>query len=317
MNLNIPIYETVSGCKSILVAGMGGGFDILCGLPVYFELKHQGKNVHLASFSFSDIVTYHGGIELTQTLKGVSEENNQHTGYFPELHLSRWFSKTLHEKTVIWCFHKTGARPLLENYRILKDYLHADCIILVDGGIDSLIRGDEPGTGTLIEDAISLFAVNELEDVDTKIVGCIGLGIEPDLNYYHIFENIAALTEAGAFIGSCSLVPAMKSYELYQEAVTYVQSMPLQDPSVVNSSIVSAVQGHYANYHLTEKTKGSRLWISPLMPIYWFFSLPTVAKHNLYLSSLANTETFIQAMMTYMSFCEALKRRPREIIPLP
>jgi hypothetical protein len=134
MKLNIPIDDTLSGCESILIAGMGGGFDILCGLPIYFELKQRGMNAHLASFSFSDIVDYHDGIELTPTLKGVTEEHTRLTVYFPELHLSRWFSRALHEKTTIWCFHKTGARPLLENYRILKDYLSVDCIILVDGG---------------------------------------------------------------------------------------------------------------------------------------------------------------------------------------
>ena len=109
----------------------------------------------------------------------------------------------------------------------------------------------------------------------------------------------------------------MKSYQLYQEAVSYAQGMRLQDPSVVNSSIVSAVQGHYADYHMTEKTKGSRLWISPLMALYWFFDLRIVAKRNLYLQNLQNTDTFMEAMMSYMEFCEILRRRPLQRIPLP
>jgi hypothetical protein len=59
-------------------------------------------------------------------------------------------------------------------------------------------------------------------------------------------------------------------------------------------------QGYYGNHHLTEKTRGSRLWISPLMPIYWFFDLPTVAHQNLYLSHLGDTETFMDALQRYM-----------------
>ncbi len=86
--------------------------------------------------------------------------------------------------------------------------------------------------------------------------------------YAHVLENIAGLTEAGGFLGVCSLTPQMPAYQAYEEAVLYVQGKRFQDPSVINSSIISAVQGHYGDYHLTEKNKGSRLWISPLMPLY-------------------------------------------------
>ena len=121
--------------------------------------------------------------------------------------------------------------------------------------------------GSLIEDATSLFAVNELAQISPRLMGCLGFGIEQGIAYAHIFENIAQLTEAGGFLGTCSLIPQMEAYQFYEEAVLYVQSKRFQDPSVINSSIISAVQGHYGNYHLTEKTKGSHLWISPLMPI--------------------------------------------------
>ena len=57
--------------------------------------------------------------------------------------------------------------------------------------------------------------------------------------------------------------PSRESYQAYDDAVSYVQSNEFQDPSVINSSIVSAVRGRSGNYHLTEKTKRSQLWISP------------------------------------------------------
>ncbi len=317
MHLNRPIIESVADCKSILVAGMGGGFDVFCGLPMYFELKQRGQTVHLGSFSFSDIVHHSAGVELSETLKGVGKESGTRTAYFPELYLAQWFATAMHEEVPVWCFQKTGAGPLLKNYMLLCDHLKLDCIILVDGGVDSLIRGDEPATGTLIEDATSLFAVNQLKDVATRLVCCVGLGAEPDLSYYHVFENIAALTPAGGFRGSCSLTPDMGCYKLYEEAVRFVQGMRLQDPSVINSSIVSAVQGHYADYHMTQKTTGSSLWISPLMGICWFFDLPAVAAQNLYLENLAGTETFMDAMMEFMKTAGSLARRPWDRVPLP
>ena len=85
-------------------------------------------------------------------------------------------------------------------------------------------------------------------------------------------ENIAALTQTVGFLGCCSLVPQMEAYKAYEEAVLYVQNAPFQDASVINSSIISSAQGYYGNYHLTQKTEGSLLWISPLMPIYCFLT---------------------------------------------
>ncbi len=205
---------------------------------------------------------------------------------------------------------------MLENYRLLVEHLSVDGILLIDGGVDSLLRGDEEQTGTLIEDATSLFVVSELNHISIRLISCIGFGAERDMSYAQVFENIATLTKADGFLGVCSLVPQMEAYQLYEEAVLYVQSQPIQDPSVINSSIISAVQGHYGNYHLTEKTKGSRLWISPLMPLYWFFDLPIVAQHNLFLPDLQSTDTFMEAVYAFMAARRGMTKRAETKIML-
>ncbi|GAB4409632.1 MAG: DUF1152 domain-containing protein [Anaerolineae bacterium] len=317
MNLNLPIFDQVAHCQNLLIAGMGGGFDLFCGLPIYFELQKRGQKAHLASFSFSDIVQFKAGIRLTNTLVGVDADYNHISPYFPELYLAQWFERKRNEAVKIWCFQKTGTRPLLKNYRLLVEHLSIDGILLIDGGVDSLVRGDEGQTGTLIEDATSLFVVNELNDIPTRLIACLGFGAEQDMTYAHIFENIAALTKNGGFLGACALTPQMEAYRAYEDAVLYVQNQPVQDPSVINSSIISAVQGNYGNYHLTEKTKGSRLWISPLMPLYWFFDLPTVAAHNLFLPHLRNTETFMEALQSFLSVRKQLRKRADGKVYLP
>lgn len=35
--LNLPILGQLADSHSILVAGIGGGFDLFCGLPLYFH----------------------------------------------------------------------------------------------------------------------------------------------------------------------------------------------------------------------------------------------------------------------------------------
>jgi len=316
LELNLPIFESLSRCQNVLIAGMGGGFDLFCGLPIYFELQRRGQKAHLASFSFSDIESCTHGVRLTDTLVGITADYDGLVFYFPELYLAQWFKHKRDESVTIWSFQKTGTVPLLKNYQTLIEHLAIDGIVLIDGGVDALMRGDEAAMGTLIEDATSLYVVNQLHHIAVRLVACVGFGAERDIAYAHVLENIAALTREGGFLGVCSLTPQMSVYQLYEDAVSYVQSQRFQDPSVINSSIISAVRGHYANFHLTEKTKGSQLWISPLMPLYWFFDLPILAGQNLYLSQLRSTETFLEAVQAYMQYARLIPKRPAFRIPL-
>lgn len=115
----------------MLIAGMGGGFDLFCGLPIYFELQRRGQWAYLANFSFSNIESLQGGIRLTSTLVGVQAGQDDFSPYFPELYLAQWFEERRQESVTIWSFQKTGAMPLLENYRLLVDRIGIDGILLI------------------------------------------------------------------------------------------------------------------------------------------------------------------------------------------
>jgi hypothetical protein len=196
------------------------------------------------------------------------------------------------------------------------EHLQIDGILLIDGGVDSLVKGDEAEKGTLLEDAVSACAVNQLTNVPVKIIGCIGLGAELDMTYSHIFENMAKLTRVGGFLGACALTPAMLNYQLYEEAVLYVQTQAYHAESVINSSIISSVRGNYGDYHLTRKTRGSKLWISPLMGLYWFFDFQSVIKENKILPHLVETQTVWDALKVIQKIIPTFTPRPTARIPL-
>jgi hypothetical protein len=316
MRLNIPIVDELAACRSLLIAGMGGGFDVFCGLPLYFELRQRGVNVHLANLTFSQTGFLKEEVRLSEGLVGVSGESKSLVQYFPELHLAHWFQEARGEDITIWCFPRAGVEPLLEAYQRLAEHLSLDGILLVDGGVDSLMRGDEHQLGTILEDAYSLAAVDALENIPLKRLACLGFGAEDDVSHTHVLQNIAALTEEEAFLGACALVRQMESYQQYEAALEYAHSRPRQDPSVINASIVSAVQGNYGNYHLTDKTKGSRLWISPFMPLYWFFDLPAVAARCLLLPELRRSRSNAEALAALVRCRNILPQRPAARIPL-
>lgn len=316
MKLNLPILDNIKDCKHILIAGMGGGYDVFSGLPIYFELEAQGYDVHLANFSFSDISGLYEGEQLTDTLVGVNTDIEGIFYYFPEYYLAQWFFAERNEDIEIWCFERTSVQEYIKNYKTLVQHLEIDCIILVDGGVDSLMRGNEPEAGTLFEDILSLLAVNELISVPKRLVACIGLGVEYEIGYAHLFENIAHLTKIGAFQGSCTLTKAMDSYQKYKDAVMYIFDQQPEYPSVICSSVISAIEGHYGDYHLIKRTEGSRLHISPLIPIYWFFDAPTVARENLLISALKESYSFDDAWSKMQARMKNLPERQTPVYPL-
>ena len=106
MLLKLPFFDEIDKCQNILIAGAGGGFDVFCGLPLYFGLQKAGKNVHLANLSFSDL-TGSNGDRLSPALVEVTTETTGNEAYFPELHLARWFRARC-ESTPVYCIENTG-----------------------------------------------------------------------------------------------------------------------------------------------------------------------------------------------------------------
>ena len=316
MHLNLPIADQLEACDNLLIVGAGGGFDLYVGLPVYFEMRLHGKTVHLANLSFLTVPELKATKALTQTLVGVTPDSHGPGHYFPEKHLAQFIQMQFpDEEATVWLFELAGVETLLADYRALIAHLNIDGILLVDGGVDSLARGDEVLPGTPLEDFASLCAVDQL-DLPLRMLACLGFGIERETHHAHILENIAALTKAEAFLGACALLPQMDAVQSYVDAVQFAFDQGEQVPSVINASVVSAVRGEFGDFHLTERTKGNQLWISPLMTLYWFFDLPAVAERNLWLPHVRDTRTKIDLFRAMTIASGKHPRRPLSEIRL-
>jgi hypothetical protein len=237
--------------------------------------------------------------------------------YFPEVYLSQWLSERL-GVTPVYAIEREGARPVLAAYEWLVHELRPDTILLVDGGMDSLMRGDEAGLGTPQEDIVSLLAVDTVVGVDRKLLACIGFGIDAfhGVCHAHFLENVAALIKEGGYLGAWSLMQEMEEFRLYQEASAFVTARMRTNPSIVQTSIIAAANGLFGDHHSTKRTEGSKLFINPLMSLYWGFQLQHVARRNLYLNEIRETETYQQLSMAIERFRALLpKTRPWVEIP--
>lgn len=309
--LNLSFFTELEKAQTILLAGAGGGFDIFSGLPLYFGLRSIGKKVHLANLSFSHLEAATGK-RLAPAALEITADSVGAKGYFPEFYLSQWFRQRGAE-VPIFCFERVGFKPLLEGYRAVVDHVQADAVVLIDGGTDSLMRGDEAGLGTPEEDIASIAAVDEL-DVDMKMLVCLGFGVDSfhGVCHVHAFEAVADLTKQGAFLGCFSLLNEMPEVRQYAEAVQAVFDAMPDCPSIVSASILSALEGHYGDHHRIARTGDSILWINPLMTLYWCFRLDPVARRILYLDKIKQTQSMwdlIEAIDAFRESNGAIRNR--------
>ncbi|WP_405825820.1 DUF1152 domain-containing protein [Streptomyces sp. NBC_01390] len=311
-----PLFTRLADAERILVAGAGGGFDIYSGLPLALSLLHQGKQVHLANLSFSALAGLPLDDWAAPDLAAVTPDSAPHQTYFPERTLAQWLRAHGYPSTV-YAFPQTGVRPLRAAYQALVELHDIDAVVLVDGGTDILLRGDEAGLGTPEEDLASVAALAALDGIPTRLVVSVGFGVDAyhGVNHVHVLENIAALERDGAYLGAFSIPRATREGALYLDAVAHAQQHTPEHPSIVNGSIAAAVRGSFGDVRFTERTRGSELFVNPLMSLYFAFDLPGLAARCLYLDQIEDTHLMRQVQSRIAEFRESRVTRPPRRFP--
>ncbi|MER5266561.1 DUF1152 domain-containing protein [Actinosynnema sp. NPDC002837] len=310
-----PLFTRLKSASSVLVAGAGGGFDVYAGLPLAFALRASGKRVHLANLSFSPLDRLDLDDWIAPDVAAVEPDSAGSDDYFPERTLARWLAARALPSTV-HAFPRTGVRPLTAAYRTLVDRLGVDAVVLVDGGTDILMRGDESGLGTPEEDVASLAAVDALDGVE-RLVVCLGFGVDSyhGVCHAHVLENLAALDRAGGYLGALSIPSASAEARAYLDAVAHAQAATPLRPSIVNGQIAAALRGEFGNVPVTSRTAGSELFVNPLMGVYFAVDLPALAASVGYLDRIRDTETMIDIGLAIEDHREDLTRRAQRAFP--
>ena len=306
-----PLFAELEPHTNILLAGAGGGFDIFSGLPLYFRLRELGHEVWLANYSFSDL-----DVNSLQPMQEVTSES-YNLDYFPEKYLCEWLDANIDHCSSVFAFGRTGVQPLKEAYQELVEEHEIEAVVMVDGGTDSLMRGDEQGLGTPTEDLTSIAAVHAL-DVESKLLVCLGFGVDTfhGVCHHYFLEAVAELTRSGNFLGVFSLLAETEEARMLEEAAEYVFGKMPQHKSIVISSILAALQGKFGDVHSTERTTGSELYINPMMSLYWSFRLDAVAERCLYLDRIAQTNCIEEVGRAIQSFRFEVQARPWVELPV-
>ena len=284
-----PLFAALAPARRVLIAGAGGGFDVYAGLPLALSLWGSGVEVHLANLSFSELELVDRESWVADNVVAVTPDSTSPDWYFPERTLARWLAA--HDRpATVYAFPPLGVQSLRDAYRFLMERLDLDAVVLVDGGTDILLRGDENALGTPVEDLTSVAAVAGL-DLAVKLVTCLGFGIDAHdgVNHTQVLENIAALDREGGYLGALSIPGDSPEAVIYRDAVADAQAATPDRPSIVNGQIAAATSGAFGDVQFTRRTSGTPLFVNPLMAIYFTVDLDKLAARCLYLDRIEQT----------------------------
>lgn len=279
--------------KTVLLCGCGGGFDFVHSLLLYAELKRWGKQVVIGSYSFGDpnkignapVVFDDTGV----IARRVGAASIPHERYAPEVHVCSFLDASYPASAPHFAYAyyaRDFTVPLLTRlYRQLIEEHSIDAIVLVDGGSDSLMVGDEEGLGDPIEDAVSVATVASLTDLRARILISVGLGAD---RFNHVSDAaslraIAELTQRGGFLGAVGLEPASAGADIYRKCLEHIyQRQGFR--SVLAGTIAAAIDGWYGREQvppeLEQRVQPGQLFLWPLMAVLWAFDVESVARRS-------------------------------------
>ncbi|MDH6129312.1 DUF1152 domain-containing protein [Kitasatospora sp. GP82] len=312
-----PLLTRLKTAERILIAGAGGGFDVYAGLPIALALRAAGRQVHLGNLSFSHLYGLPPDVWLAPELAEIRPDTSSAEPYFPERTLARWLHLQGMPDTV-WAFGSVGVQPLRAAYRALAEHLAVDAVLLVDGGTDILMRGDEAGLGTPEEDMASLAAVAGMPEIPLRLVACLGFGVDAyhGVNHSLALENLAAVDRAGGYLGAFSIPRESPEGALYLDAVAHAQAAFPEYPSIVHGSVAAALRGQFGDVRFTDRTRHSALFINPLMTLYFSATVEALAASHLYLDRIEQTSLMRQIASAIDEFRDELPfQRPPRLFP--
>jgi hypothetical protein len=304
MLLNVPELF----CENILFVGAGGGFDIFGAIPLIHDYPIHNYPLNKFDAIPHNFTLANFGNNTDETLRIAQKE---------DIEYQLWDLKEYTYLNIpqIYVLGRQGVLNTYDSLQKIVDENKIDSIMVIDGGVDSLMRGNEQDSGTILEDFIVLAAVNKIK-VKNKYLICLGFGCETEerLNHARALENISALMKTGDFIGSCSLTKNMQCYEKYYDICE--KAWTNNRVSHIQGKVIAAVEGNFGNVKIkgmdarlaqpapTEHGLFAHNFISPLMGIYWFFNLQGVINNNLIIPYIDKSRTFADAKILLRQYFE-------------
>lgn len=312
--MQIPFFEKLEGSRTALLVGCGGGADFLSAIPIAAWLSRKGVRVIIGNVSFHRLADACN--DQVGPVGWIVDENCGRLPHFPEKVLQPWLVSKGYAEAFVG-YGRCGVTLMRESLQATVERFEVDALVMVDGGTDSVAKGDEFDLSTIEEDAVSVVA-GSLIEVPVRLHACLGFGIDAfhGVCHHSFLENTSELIRSGGFLGCAGVVRESREGEAFLEASAILDRELPKRPSIIASSIASALKGDFGDVHPTLRTVGSPMFINPLMTTYWTYDLGKLAQAMGFSESLKSTRTWPDAEAVIRAHHKAVSRRPRLAIPL-
>ena len=228
----------IRSASRALVIGVGGGGDVVGALAVARFLEFCGLEFFLGGLSWERSVydPIPGPRKLCETrnVRALHEfawmanpETQTMTGvYFAESRMAVSLGRE-----VLLLDINGGVPGVVNGIETAMQELHADLLVGIDVGGDSLAEGHEPGLRSPLADSIMLAAFAELEKRGRRTLwGVFGYGSDGELTVGEIEFALSRIGAAGGLLGGWSLTPqiAAELERIVQTVPTEASAIPLR-----------------------------------------------------------------------------------------
>jgi hypothetical protein len=197
------------------VLGIGGGGDVVGALAIARRCEELGTPFVLGGVAWErmpidpkpgprPVAEIENGDPLGKHAVLAGADTSTPEGVrFSESHVSAHLSSP----TVLIDI-TDGASGAAEGIGAAAGLLGCDLVIYADVGGDALARGDEPGLGSPLCDAVMIAAGLRIGARLDGVLSVVGAGCDGELTVEEVLGRVAALAGADAWIGSSSVSPA-------------------------------------------------------------------------------------------------------------
>ena len=277
INFAEPFENRLQNSNNILLAGVGGGFDLLSCLPLYYKLIAEGKQVTLVNYSNLDLDELNAATDPQVILKDrlfmVGSNMKQWLQHYPSGMVSMWFEQTYNEQVPVYLMLRQSIRQLKECYQKVIDKHEIDTIIFCGYGMTSIMMGDEEGCGNMLHSTINEMAVKDLE-VPNKLLVTFGVetSMRGKVSYNSVLDNIALHTQWKTYLGLAFMYPEDDSFLYMKHCYDFIASKEHHERSNMIELILLGVHGKVGKFKEDK--------ITPLMAHIHCFDLQGVCNAN-------------------------------------
>lgn len=310
------VEELLRNCESVLIAGCGGGGDLVQSISIMNYARHLGvKHICLATVSVNWWGTFSDGCEVFdldwfQPAEHISENLVR---VQPETKLTGGVGagKPTYEIAVAQLVDVPvyginlgnglpGVRDALETIIRLN---HCQAFISADIGSDTFFTGEETQVCSPLIDAFSVLCASELDI--PGIYGLNGYGGDGEMHLTHLNRNVGECMRRGGFLGASGLTQ--------QDVLDLQHVFDIMGPDDVEQWPCRAAKGELGVFYC------KRLWGVERIPsaaVTFYFDPDVVCAMNPAVQAVKNTRTLQEAEDAIYTRCGILSET-RMALDLP